>query len=288
MAVEVTLAVQQELQARLDEADALRHKAVERAKYEADLSRRRYMRVDPDNRLVADSLEAEWNQRLRAHKESQEEYERLRQADRLRFDPEQRARVLELCTDVPALWNNPETPDRDKKRIVRLILEDVTLKKGQDLTLHVRFRGGATRTIVLPHPPNAWQLRQTSPEVVDQIDALMEEHTDVEIATILNAQGFASGERKPFHPMMVYRLRTEYGLQSRFDRLRERGMLTIDEMAALLNVLPITIGVWRRRGLLGAHAYSDRNDYLFEPPGPDAPVKYKWKRKFDSPTTNPK
>jgi hypothetical protein len=235
------------------------------------------MRVDPDHRLVADSLEAEWNQKLRAHKEAQQEHERLRQDDRLRMGPEQRARILELCTDVPALWNNPETPHREKKRIVRLLIEDVTLKKGAELTVHLRFRGGATRTLVLPRPPSAWQLRQTRPEVIDQIDALMEEHTDGEIATILNAQGFVSGERKPFHPMRVYFLRTAYGLQSRFERLRERGMLTLAEMAALLGVKPLTVRVWRRRGLLRAHTYSDRNDYLYEPPGPDAPRKYKWK-----------
>lgn len=277
MALEVTLAVQQELKSRLEEADALRHKAIERAQYEVELARRRYMRVDPDNRLVADSLEAEWNQRLREHQHAQEEYERLRQDDRLRMDPEQRARILELCTDVPALWNNPQTPHREKKRVLRLLIEDVTLRKGDELTLHIRFRGGATRTVVLPRPPNAWQLRQTRPEVIDQIDALMEEHTDAEIALILNAQGFVSGERKPFHPMRVYFLRTEYGLQSRFDRLRERGMLTLAEMAALLEVKPLTIRVWRRCGLLRAHAYNDRHDYLYEPPGPDAPRKHKWK-----------
>lgn len=277
MALEVTLAVQQELQSRLEEADALRHKGVERAQYEVELARRRYMRVDPDNRLVADSLEAEWNEKLREHQHAQQEYERLRQDDRLGMDPEQRARILQLCTDIPALWNNPATPIREKKRIVRLLIEDVTLIKKQQLTLHIRFRGGATRTVILPRSPNAWQRRQTEPEVIDQIDALMEEHTDAEIALILNEQGLVSGEKKPFHPMRIYFLRTAYGLRSRYDRLRERGLLTLAEMAALLGVKPTTIRRWRCLGLLRAHAYSDRDDYLYEPPGPDAPLKCKWK-----------
>jgi len=64
--LEVALAVQRELQSRLDEADRLRMKQVERARYEAELARRRYMQVDPDNRLVADVLEAEWNERLKS------------------------------------------------------------------------------------------------------------------------------------------------------------------------------------------------------------------------------
>ena len=74
LALEVTLAVQQELQARVDEVDKLRKKQVERARYEADLAQRRYLHVDPANRLVADSLEAYWNQKLRALTEAQERY----------------------------------------------------------------------------------------------------------------------------------------------------------------------------------------------------------------------
>lgn len=277
LALEITLAVQQELVSRIEQADALRHKGVERAHYEVELARRRYMRVDPDNRLVADSLEADWNQRLRTLTDVQQDYERHRQTDRLVIDQEQRARILALCTDIPALWRDPQTPDREKKRIVRLLIEDVTLRKGHDLTVQVRFRGGATRTLTLPRPVPAWQLRMTRPEVIDEIDALLMQHTDAQIATILNAQGFVSGENKPFHRMMVHRLRTEYGLQSLFDRLRERGLLTLDEMAVALGVRTTTVKVWRQRGLLVGHPYSDRHDYLFEPPGPDAPRKGKWK-----------
>ena len=81
-ALEVALAVQQELQQRLDEADHLRRQHVERARYDADLARDRFMQVDPKNRLVADALEADWNERLRALTAPQEQYERQRQADR--------------------------------------------------------------------------------------------------------------------------------------------------------------------------------------------------------------
>ena len=83
MALDVALAVQQEIQARLDTVDRLRRKQVERARYEVDLAQRRYMLVDPANRLVADALEAEWNRKLRGLNEAQEEYERLRQNDQL-------------------------------------------------------------------------------------------------------------------------------------------------------------------------------------------------------------
>ncbi len=106
MALEVALAVQQELQSRLDESDRLRHKQAERARYESELARRRYMQVDPDNRLVADVLEAEWNERLKALTSTQEEYERAREADRTVLDDEQRKQILALATDFPRLWND--------------------------------------------------------------------------------------------------------------------------------------------------------------------------------------
>ena len=92
------------LQSRLDESDRLRRRHVERARYEAELAQRRYMRVDPENRLVADSLEADWNQKLRALTDAQQEYEERREQDRRLFDDEQRSAILALAQDLPRLW----------------------------------------------------------------------------------------------------------------------------------------------------------------------------------------
>jgi hypothetical protein len=170
MALDVVLSVQQEVQTRIDEVDRLRRKKVERARYESDLAQRRYMHVDPANRLVADSLEAEWNSRLRALNEAQEEYERLRQADHATVDEAQRARIEALASDFPRLWQDAKTPDRERKRMVRLILEDVTLIKRDQITMHVRFKGGATRSFTLPRPLRAHELRKTSEAVIREID----------------------------------------------------------------------------------------------------------------------
>ncbi len=173
-ALEVAMAVQQELQQRLDEADQLRRQHVERARYDADLARDRFMQVDPKNRLVADALEADWNERLRALTAAQEQYERQRQADRAVLDEESRSRILALTTDFPKLWNDPMTPDRERKRMARLLIEDVTLTKGEQLTIQVRFRGGAARTLISPVPQPSWMIWQTNREVVAEIDRLLE------------------------------------------------------------------------------------------------------------------
>jgi hypothetical protein len=279
MTIDITLAVQSELEARVEEADALRRKHIERAQYEVDLARRRFMRVDPDNRLVADSLEGEWNTKLRALSDAQDQYARQRDDDRMHVDGETRARVLALANDVPSLWRDPATPDRERKRMLRLLIEDVTLLKGNEITAHVRFRGGAARTLLLPKPLPAWKLRQIDPAVVAEIDRLIDAHTDAEIATILRKRGVRTYEGTVPHRLMIRRIRIEYGLKSRFDRLRAAGMLTRHEVAKVLGVAVATIKAWRTNGWLHALAYDDKGGYLFERPGKDAPKKYAWKRR---------
>jgi DNA invertase Pin-like site-specific DNA recombinase len=125
LALEIALSVQDELANRADEADRLRRHQVERARYETELAQRRYLRVDPDNRLVAATLEAEWNHKLRAQEAAQDDYERQRAADTL-LDEEKRQRVLALATNFPRLWRDPDTPARERKRMARLLIEDVT------------------------------------------------------------------------------------------------------------------------------------------------------------------
>ena len=150
LALEVALAVQDELEARAQEVDRTRRQQVERARYEADLAQRRYLRVDPDNRLVADSLEAEWNNKLRAVAAAQEEYERQLTGEDGALNANQRRQVMALATDFPRLWRDPATPQRERKRMVRLLLEDVTLLKADEVVAQIRFRGGATQTHSTP------------------------------------------------------------------------------------------------------------------------------------------
>ena len=105
----VALKVQDELAARADEADVWRAQAVERAREEAELAQRRFMQAHPDNRLVADVLEAEWNARLRALDDARRELEQRRAEDAGQLDDARRQRILSLATDFPRLWNDPAT-----------------------------------------------------------------------------------------------------------------------------------------------------------------------------------
>ncbi len=278
MELEVALAVQDELQSRLHETDRLRMKQVERARYEAELARRRYMQVDPDNRLVADVLEAEWNEKLKALTGAQEEYERARQADRVIVDDEQRKQILALATDFPRLWNDPKTPQRERKRMIRLLIEDVTLIRGSQITAHVRFKGGATRTLTLPISPSAPDLRRAKPELVQEVDRLLDNHTDGQIASVLTERGTLSPTGLPFTALRVTFIRRRYNLKSRYDRLRERGLLTLQEMAKALGVIPETVINWRTRGLIIGHQFNDKHGHLYEFNPANPPEKFKHKQ----------
>jgi DNA invertase Pin-like site-specific DNA recombinase len=271
--VEVALAVQQELQAQLDAADRLRRQQVERARYEADLAQRRYLRVDPDHRLVAESLEADWNGKLRALTEAQAECERQRVHDRVSFDAHQQAAVRALAEDFPRLWHDPSLEDRDRKRIIRLLIEDVTVVRGEQITLHVRCRGGATETLALDRPCKSWESWRTSAEVVNEIDRLLDSYTYPQIATLLNTRTRRAGKGGAFTARTIARIQKEYRLRRRYDRLRAAGMLTIEEMAQTLRVSTRTVRIWRAHGLIRGHPCTNKGECLYEPPGAHAPKK---------------
>ena len=264
--LDLAFAVQAELQARQEEVDQLRRQQVERDRYEADLARNRFMQVDPNNRLVADALEADWNDKLRALTEAQDQYEQQRQKDRVVLDEASRQKVLALAQDLPRLWHDPHTSDQDRKRMARLLIEDVTLTKNDEIRAQIRFKGGATRTLTLVRPLSAWKERTTSSDVIRQIDQLLDTCTDAEIATELNRQGLRSGMKLSFTPDIVDRLRREYGLKCRYDRLREKGLHTADEMAAELGVTRPTVAIWCRHGLLKGYEYNHRGERLYELP----------------------
>ena len=265
--LEVALQVQDELAARAEEADLWRSQRVQRAREEADLARQRFMQTHPDNRMVADVLEAEWNAKLRALDEAQRELERSRAEPGQGLDDEQRQRILALASNFPRLWNDPGTPHRERKRMARLLIDDVTLTKATR-SLGVRLRGGATRQLTWVPERHVSEIYRTSDEVVAEVDRLLNDHTDGEIARILNQRGYRSGYGHAFNAMLVKVVRDNYALKSRYDRLRDRGLLTVHDAAARLKVTSDTVHRWRKAGLLRGHTYNDRPDYLIEIPDP--------------------
>ena len=197
------------------------------------------MLVDPNNRLVADTLEREWNDRLRTLAKAQEERERGRQEDRLALDDAIRDRLVAMTTDYKALWRDQSLSNRERKRLLAYVIEDVTLIKlpAEGTTrIHVRFKGGKTETLTTQNPKSSAQQVKTQPKVVDLVDKLLDNHICSEIADILNEQGIRPGGSARrgkagtrFTALSVAYLVHQYALRSRLDRLRDQGMLTRTE-----------------------------------------------------------
>jgi DNA invertase Pin-like site-specific DNA recombinase len=282
-AIELALEIRREIEARYEEADRLRHRAIERAQIEVDLAQRRYMLVDPANRLVADTLEREWNDKLRALARAQEERERGRQEDLCVLDEEIQRRLVALTTDFKTLWLDPGVPNRERKRLLACIIEDATLiKSPEDGTtkVHMRFKGGKTETLTTLNPKSSAQQVKTQPKLVDLVDKLLDDHIYSEIADLLNERGLRPGGSARrgqadarFTALRVAYLVHRYGLRPRYERLRDRGMLTKEEAAASLGIHESTLNRWVEHGIVVRHAYNGYA-YLYEPFGPNPPVKH--------------
>jgi DNA invertase Pin-like site-specific DNA recombinase len=290
-AVELALEIRKEIEARYDEADQLRCHAIERAQVDADLAQRRFMMVDPANRLVADTLESDWNAKLRALAKARDERERARREDRLAIDDALRERLVAMTTDFTRLWSAPSTPSRERKRMLAYLVEDVTLVKlpGDGITkINVRFRGGHTTTLTAVNPKASWEKVKTPSELVELVDRLLDEHVYGEIADILNARGLRPGGAAwpgrggaRFTVGRVQYVVHAYRLRPRRDRLRARGLLTKKELAGRLGIHASTLTSWVKHGIIKAHAYNG-HAWLYEEPSTH-PTKHcsRWDRLSD-------
>ena len=150
--------------------------------------------------------------------------------------------------------------------MIRLLIDDVTLNKTDVINIHVRFRGGQATSLSVPIPPTSWQKRLTHRDTLALVDTLLDDHTDAEVAELLNQAGHRSGTGGCFHNRIILQLRGDHHLLSHRERLRRAGMLTLGEIAAQLRVHTSTIKKWHAAGFLVGQKANDKNEQLYEPP----------------------
>jgi hypothetical protein len=214
---------------------------------------------------------------------AREDRERFRRKYQDEIDPSTSDRLKKLVTDFKKIWADPATPNRERKRMLAYLIEDATLVKMQTegvTKIHIRFKGGKTETLTTLNPKSSAQQVKTPPEIVALVDKLLDDHIFPEIADRLNTRGFKPGgtarkgcQNKRFDSIRVAYIIHAYGLRSRYDRLRDRGMLTGKEMAALLDIHEQTLVRWAKYGIVSRYAYND-HAYLYETPGPNKPKKH--------------
>ena len=266
LALEVALSVSDELIHQSEQADAVRAAHVQRAEHTTAAARRRYLAVDPTNRLVADSLEADWNAALRQLATAHDEYNKAKTDPAGLLTLEQRSRIRALAGDFPTLWNDPATPMRERKRLIRLLVTDVTLLKNDtSITARLRLPGGQDHTLTLDPPSKHWHKYPTPPATLTVLDELLDTSTPAQAAAQLTRRGLTDGAGRPFTADRVRYHCCFYKIPTRAQRLHAKGLLTINEIAAQLGVHPYTIKRWRELALLNAEQSSDHPSYMFHP-----------------------
>jgi hypothetical protein len=257
--LEVALSALAHLEARAKQIDQQARRQIERAQYEADLARRRYRAVDPDNRLVARSLEREWNEKLLEVDRLEREYQARPQPAALLLSAEQREQIRALAQDLPALWSAPTTTCAQRKQLLRCLIKDVTLsKRGNLIAIDIRWQTEARTSLTIPRLKKSWEVRQTSPQVVARVRELAATHTDTQIAVLLNTEGELAGMGGAFTGSKVEWIRHAYQIplacpeRPYIAATGQRGDGRYSALAAaeLLNVNVSTIADWCNAGRL--------------------------------------
>ena len=227
---------------------------IERARYEADLAERRYEAVDPANRLIAATLEQRWNDAMQRLQDLEAQLAAFERQTMRAVTAEQKRQILQLAGDFPKLWAASTTTERDRKRILRLLVRDITVTRGPEakaVKLHVCWQGGATETLELRLPPNRAEAVRYPEGFVTRIRELAISHHDDDIIRLLHAEGHhRSSTGKPLTLSMIKWLRYKHRIpapQPPDDTLNVRQVR--DKYGVSLWVVHYWIG----RGLVVAH-----------------------------------
>lgn len=212
--IELSLALVEELDRQQVELNQQWQRRIEAAHYAANLAQRRYEQVDPANRLVARSLEQQWEACLQEVSHLEGEFAALRQKKPPLFHPEQRLALLRLATDLPKIWLSPTTTWTERKDLLELLIADVTLTRHESgITVQIRWFTNEVETDQLPLPVR--QNRPTPPSLVERIRQLNEQHRDGEIAEMLNQEGLKTSLGNEFNAKRVEMIRRHNGISKR-------------------------------------------------------------------------
>ena len=196
------------LEAQARAIDHQWHLRIERARYEAERARRRYEEVEPEFRLVARSLERDWNEKRSVLDQLERDDTATAPAASRHVSEAQRQGLVALVHNLPAVWQAETTTHAERKHVVRLLIKDVMVTKlEKTVRVDVRWQPQACSPLEVARPKPAYVIRRTAPEVIERIGQLARTHIDIEIATRLNDAGYRSGQGGAFTASMVQWLR---------------------------------------------------------------------------------
>lgn len=250
--VEIAIKAFEELEQRTQSLEKQWLMKIKRAEYEAQLAQRRYEEVDPSNRLVAATLEKDWNDALAFLQEVQSQYIEYQKKNILVITKEQKENLLTLAKDFPRLWNNPSTSSKDRKRILRLLIKDITIKKcdtGKKAILHIRWQGGTLETLEVLIPPPSYERWKHSDEIIARVKELALTLTDREIVKKFSNEGLKSNKGNSFTLHSIEWIRFKNKIPACPPR---PGEFSIQQVAEKFNVSHHVVRYWIERNMVNS------------------------------------
>jgi hypothetical protein len=251
--IELALAALEELEWRDQTMLRQWQMRLERAEYEAALAERRYQEVDPSQRLVAGTLERRWNDALLQLDDLKKQAAEFQRQEARVATPERKAKVLALARDLPRLWNAPTTQAKDRKRMLRLLLKDITVEKlshQKQLLVHIRWQGGACTDVSVQLPPNRADQTRYPAAIVDRVRDLAHSLLDAGIADQFNREGHASATGKPYTAKMIQWIRRCHRIPPAAPKKPDE--LTVQQAAQHFGVSDGVVYYWIERSLIQA------------------------------------
>jgi hypothetical protein len=233
---------------------------LQRAEYEAQLAQKRYEQVDPENRLVASTLEQRWNDALIELKDVKDQIAELQTKDNV-ITCRQRDEVLQLAQDLPRLWKSKATSTKDKKRILQLLIQDITVEKPDRCTaiLHVRWQGGHCEDLQVALPRPTAECWRHSDAVVKRVRELAQNYSDDEIAATLNAEGLTSNKGNAFTRSSISWIRHKHAIPP-VDK-KKPGELTVHQVAQQFGVSAGVVYYWIANKIITARRLNHGSPY---------------------------
>ena len=225
---------------------------IERARYEVELAERRYDEVDPSNRLIASTLEKRWNNAAQQLVDLEADLLAFERQAMRTVTAEQKQEILQLGKEFPRLWRARTTSACDRKRILRLLIRDITVAKGPEpklLRLQICWQGGATETIEVRQKPNRQDAIRYPDIFVAQIRDLAQTLQDREIIEVLKQDGLTSSTGKPFTRDMIRWIRYKHHIPS---PLPPAGTLTVGQVRQRYGVSLWVVHYWIERRIVSA------------------------------------
>lgn len=243
LGLEAALQAIENLQGVEDERLGQKRLALERARYEVSRAQRQYDAVDPSNRLVAGALEKRWNDAMAVQSRLEEEVAELVRQRPCALSEQTKRSLLALATDLPRLWDHPESSHDIKKRVLRTVLKEIVVSsEGDSVRFIVHWQGGDHTELKLKKTPIGRHRHVTSADTVELIGSLARLQPDERIAATINRLGHRTAHGQTWTAAKVCSIRKGHGIAAYREGERQaRDEFTVDETAAALKVTPTTV-----------------------------------------------